>query len=150
MILTALAEKPLPIYGDGQNVRDWLYVDDHCRALRRVLAAGQVGESYNIGARNERPNLEVVNQICLLLDQLRPRENGKSYRDLIAFVRDRPGHDRRYAINPSRITEELGWAPCESFESALRKTTEWYLANLQWCERVRDGSYQGERLGVAR
>lgn len=150
MILTALAEKPLPIYGDGQNVRDWLYVDDHCRALRRVLAAGQVGESYNIGARNERPNLEVVNQICLLLDQLHPRENGRSYRGLIAFVRDRPGHDRRYAINPSRVTEELGWAPRESFESALRKTVKWYLANLSWCERVRDGSYQGERLGVVR
>ncbi len=150
MILTALEEKRLPVYGDGQNVRDWLYVEDHCRAIRRVLAAGRIGESYNIGARNERSNLEVVNQLCLLLDELRPRENNQSYRDLIAFVLDRPGHDRRYAIDPAKITEEPGWAPRESFESALRKTVTWYLSNLPWCERVRNGSYQGERLGVIR
>ena len=148
MILTALEERPLPIYGDGQNVRDWLYVEDHCRAIRRVLAVGRVGESYNIGARNEKSNLEVVTQLCLLLDELRPRRNGKSYLDLITFVQDRPGHDRRYAINPARVTGELGWVPHESFESALRETVQWYLANLPWCERVQNGSYQRERLGV--
>lgn len=148
IILSALEEKPLPVYGDGQNVRDWLYVEDHCRALRGVLVAGKVGESYNIGARTERTNLEVVLELCLILDQLQPRENGRSYQDLIRFVQDRPGHDRRYAIDPTRITEELGWAPLESFASALRKTVQWYLGNLLWCERVREGSYQGERLGV--
>jgi dTDP-glucose 4,6-dehydratase len=148
IILTALEEKPLPVYGDGQNVRDWLYVEDHCRALRRVLAAGRVGNSYNIGARTERPNLEVVRELCLILDELQPRDNGRSYQELIRFVQDRPGHDRRYAIDPTRVMEELGWAPLESFGSALRKTVQWYLGNLLWCERVRDGSYQGERLGV--
>jgi len=148
IILTALEEKPLPVYGDGQNVRDWLYVEDHCRALRRVLAAGRVGESYNIGARAERTTLDVVRELCLILDELQPRQNGRSYQDLIHFVQDRPGHDRRYAIDPTRVTEELGWTPLESFASALRKTVLWYLANLQWCERVRDGSCRGERLGV--
>jgi dTDP-glucose 4,6-dehydratase len=148
MILTALEEKDLPIYGDGQNIRDWLYVEDHCRALRRVLAAGQPGESYNIGANREKTNLEVVNHLCAVLDELRPRECGQSYRDLIKFVQDRPGHDRRYAIDHSRITQELGWRAHESFESGLHKTVQWYLANLSWCERVKDGSYQGERLGV--
>jgi len=148
MILTALEEKDLPIYGDGQNIRDWLYVEDHCRAIRRVLAAGQPGESYNIGANSERTNLEVVSQLCVLLDGLRPRKGGKSYRDLIKFVQDRPGHDRRYAIDPSKITEGLGWTAHESFESGLHKTVQWYLANLSWCERVMGGSYQGERLGV--
>lgn len=148
IILTALEAKPLPVYGDGQNVRDWLYVEDHCHALRRVLAAGRIGESYNIGAHNERTNLEVVRELCLILDELQPRANGRSYQDLIHFVQDRPGHDRRYAIDPTKVTEELGWAPVESFASALRKTTQWYLANLSWCERVREGSYQGERLGV--
>jgi len=150
VILKALEERPLPVYGDGQNIRDWLYVEDHCRAIRLVLAAGRPGESYNIGANNEKTNLEVVNQLCLILDELRPRASGKSYRDLIAFVRDRPGHDRRYAIDPSKIVQELGWRPLETFESALRRTVEWYLANLLWCERVMDGSYQGERLGGIR
>jgi len=148
MILTALEEKPLPVYGDGKNVRDWLYVEDHCRALRRVLASGRIGESYNIGAHNERTNLELVQELCVILDELQPRQSGRSYRDLIHFVQDRPGHDRRYAIDPSRVTEELGWAPLDSFASALRKTVRWYLNNPLWCERVRDGSYQGERLGV--
>jgi len=147
MILTALEEQPLPIYGDGQNIRDWLYVEDHCRAIRRVLAAGKVGQSYNIGAHNERTNLEVVSQLSDFLDEFQPRQNGKSYRDLINFVQDRPGHDRRYAIDPTKIVEELGWTPVESFESGLRKTIHWYLANLSWCERVMAGSYQGERLG---
>jgi dTDP-glucose 4,6-dehydratase len=150
MIITALEQRPLPIYGDGQNVRDWLYVEDHCRAIRQVLAAGRVGESYNLGAHNERSNLEVVTQLCLLLDELRPRRNGNSYLDLITFVHDRPGHDRRYAIDPTKVTKELGWVPTESFESGLRKTVGWYLDNLSWCERVRNGSYQGERLGVIR
>jgi len=148
--LPIFEEKPLPVYGDGQNIRDWLYVEDHCRALRLVLASGRIGESYNLGAHNERTNLEVVNQLCLLLDELRPREGGKRYRDLITFVQDRPGHDRRYAIDPSRIVEDLDWTPVETFESALRKTVQWYLANLSWCERVLDGSYQGERLGGVR
>lgn len=150
MTLTALQERPLPIYGDGQNVRDWLYVEDHCRAIRRVLAAGKVGESYNIGAHNEKANLEVVILLCLLLDELRPRRNGKSYQDLITFVEDRPGHDLRYAIDARKVMDELGWSPRESFESGLRKTVEWYLANRPWCERVQGGSYQGERLGVIR
>jgi dTDP-glucose 4,6-dehydratase len=148
MILTALDEKPLPVYGDGQNVRDWLYVEDHCRALRRVLTSGRIGESYNIGARNERTNLDLVRELCFMLDGLHPRQNGRSYQDLIHFVQDRPGHDRRYAIDPTHITQELGWVPQETFNSALLKTVKWYLANLPWCERVRDGSYQGERLGV--
>jgi dTDP-glucose 4,6-dehydratase len=148
MILTALDEKDLPIYGDGQNVRDWLYVDDHCRAIRRVLADGRPGENYNVGAKSERTNLEIVGHLCALLDVLRPAKSGKSYRDLIKFVHDRPGHDRRYAIDPSKITEELGWTPRETFESGLHKTVQWYLANPRWCERVMDGSYQGERLGV--
>ena len=150
MILTALEERSLPVYGDGQNVRDWLYVEDHCRAIRLVLAAGKIGESYNVGARNQRTNLEVITQLCLLLDELRPRRNGKRYHELITFVPDRPGHDRRYAVDPTRITEELGWIPRESFESALRKTVQWYLSNLAWCDRARNGSYQGERLGVLR
>ena len=150
IILSALEEKPLPVYGDGQNVRDWLYVEDHCRALRRILAAGTVAESYNIGAHNERTNLEVVRELCLILDELQPRQNRKSYQDLIHFVQDRPGHDRRYAIDPTRVTQELGWVPVESFSSALKKTVQWYLANLPWCERVREGKYQGERLGSAR
>jgi len=150
VILKALEEKPLPVYGDGQNIRDWLYVEDHSRAIRLVLASSRPGESYNIGAHNEKTNLDVVNQLSLCLDELRPRESGKSYRDLITFVQDRPGHDRRYAINPSKIANKLGWAPIETFESALRKTVEWYLDNLSWCERVMDGSYQGERLGGLR
>lgn len=149
-ILKALEEKPLPVYGDGQNIRDWLYVEDHCRAIRLVLAAGRPGESYNIGAHNEKTNLDVVNQLCLCLDEFRPRKSGKSYRDLITFVQDRPGHDRRYAIDPSKIMKELAWRPIETFESALRKTVQWYLANLSWCERVMDGTYQGERLGGIR
>jgi len=147
MILTALEERALPVYGDGQNVRDWLYVEDHCRAIRRVLTAGKVGQSYNIGAHNEKTNLEVVSQLSHFLDELRPRQNGRSYRDLIHFVQDRPGHDRRYAIDPSKVTKELDWAARESFESGLCKTVQWYLANLSWCGRVMDGSYRGERLG---
>jgi len=148
MIVTALEEKPLPVYGDGQNVRDWLFVEDHCRALQRVLEAGRIGESYNIGAHNERTNLEIVNRVCRTLDGLQPRRDGSSYTQLITFVEDRPGHDRRYAIDPEKIQRELDWAPQEDFESALVKTVRWYLDNRTWWERVRNGSYRGERLGV--
>ncbi|HEX5435630.1 MAG TPA: dTDP-glucose 4,6-dehydratase [Gemmatimonadaceae bacterium] len=148
MILTALEERPLPVYGDGLNVRDWLYVEDHCRALRLVLEKGRVGETYNIGGHTEKTNIEVVRTICDLLDQLRPRRGGRPYAELITFVGDRPGHDRRYAIDAAKIDRELGWRPQESFESGLRRTVRWYLDNPDWCSRVRDGTYRLERLGV--
>lgn len=149
-ILNALEGKPLPIYGKGDQVRDWLYVEDHARALCLVATEGRVGETYNIGGHAERRNLEVVQSICELLEELapnKPRGVGH-YRDLIRFVRDRPGHDRRYAIDAGKIQAELGWAPVETFETGLRKTVEWYLENRTWCERVQDGSYRRERLGV--
>lgn len=144
VILNALAGKPLPVYGDGKQIRDWLYVDDHVQALLRVLTAGQVGETYNIGGHNEMMNIDVVKEICHVLDELRPErpDTINSYADLISFVSDRPGHDRRYAINASKIQRELGWQPQETFESGIRKTVEWYLANLEWCLHVQDGSYQ--------
>ncbi|MHB1126542.1 MAG: dTDP-glucose 4,6-dehydratase [Bacillota bacterium] len=148
MILNALEGKPLPVYGDGQNIRDWLYVIDHCRALITVLEKGQIGESYNIGGSCEKTNLQVVNTICDLLDELRPRIDVNSYREQITFVQDRPGHDRRYAIDAGKIGKELGWAPTESFESGMRKTVQWYLDNRRWWEHIRDGSYRGERLGL--
>jgi dTDP-glucose 4,6-dehydratase len=138
----ALAGKPLPIYGDGQQVRDWLYVKDHAAAIRRVLAAGRIGETYNIGGWNEKPNLEVVHTICDLLDELAPREDGASYKEQITFVKDRPGHDRRYAIDASKIERELGWRPAETFETGLRKTVEWYLANQDWVQNVTSGAYR--------
>ena len=147
MIQNGLTEKPLPVYGNGLNIRDWLYVEDHCRAIEKVLEAGRPGEVYNIGGNSEKTNLEVVHALCDLLDNLRPRANGTSHRDLITYVGDRPGHDLRYAIDASKIQKELGWEPQESFETGLRKTVEWYLANQSWCERVLDGSYRGERLG---
>ena len=147
VIRNALAGKPLPIYGKGDNTRDWLFVDDHARALRLVLEQGRLGESYNIGGNNEKTNLEVVHTICALLDELKPNEAGRPHRELITFVKDRPGHDQRYAIDASKIGKELGWSPRENFESGLRKTVEWYLANPTW----RDGSsYAGERLGLGR
>jgi dTDP-glucose 4,6-dehydratase len=149
-ILAALEEKPLPVYGDGQNVRDWLYVEDHCRALWRVVLKGRIGDCYNLGGHNERANLELVRELCALLDEMRPRKNGQSHRELVRFVEDRPGHDRRYAIDSAKAQRELGWAPEETFSSALRKTVSWYLANEKWCQRVQDGSYRGERLGVIR
>lgn len=148
MILNALEGKSLPVYGDGQNVRDWLYVKDHCRALLTVLAGGRPGETYNIGGNHEKSNLEVVQTICALLDQLNPRLDRKHYTDQIVFVKDRPGHDFRYAIDASKIKRVLGWQPTENFESGLRKTVEWYLNNREWCNHVQDGSYQRERLGV--
>jgi dTDP-glucose 4,6-dehydratase len=146
-IFEACKGQPMPVYGDGTNVRDWLFVEDHVRALLRVLEAGKVGDSYTIGASNERTNLEVVTSICGILDQLRPE--GAPHKRLIAFVADRPGHDWRYAIDPSKIRRELGWRPREAFESGLRKTIEWYLANEAGWRSLLEGRYRGERLGVA-
>ena len=147
VILNALDGKPLPVYGNGQQVRDWLFVEDHARALLQVVTRGQIGETYNIGGHNEQKNLDVVHAICDLLDELQPRAAG-SYREQITFVSDRPGHDLRYAIDASKIARELGWTPAETFPSGLRKTVRWYLDNLDWCRRVQDGSYQRERLGA--
>lgn len=148
MILNALAGKPLPVYGNGQQVRDWLFVEDHARALLRVVTAGKVGETYNIGGHNEQKNLDVVHALCNLLEELAPQRpaNIVHFSDLITFVQDRPGHDLRYAIDAGKIERELGWVPEETFESGLRKTVQWYLDNLEWCRHVQDGSYQGERL----
>ena len=150
MILNALAGKPLPVYGNGQQVRDWLYVEDHARALLKVVSEGKVGETYNIGGHNEQKNLDVVRAICALLEELAPQKPAgiARYEDLITYAQDRPGHDLRYAIDASKIQRELGWTPQETFDSGLRKTVEWYLDNLQWCRHVQDGSYQRERLGA--
>ncbi|MDA7679702.1 dTDP-glucose 4,6-dehydratase [bacterium] len=151
MILNALEGKSLPVYGNGQQIRDWLYVEDHTRALYYIVTQGEVGETYNIGGHNEKTNLEVVYTICDLLDEARPnRPKGKSsYRELITFVADRPGHDKRYAINAFKIQHDLGWSPEETFETGLRKTVQWYLENVTWCAHVLDGSYKRERLGLA-
>jgi dTDP-glucose 4,6-dehydratase len=151
VLLNALAGKQLPIYGDGQQVRDWLYVDDHCRAIARVLEAGKVGETYNIGGWNEKPNLEVVNTLCAVLDELKPRADGKRYAEQITYVKDRPGHDRRYAIDARKIERELGWKPQETFETGIRKTVQWYLANQAWVEGVTSGVYRqwlGKQYGA--
>jgi dTDP-glucose 4,6-dehydratase len=142
VLLNALAGKPLPIYGDGQQVRDWLYVEDHCRAIARVLEAGKVGETYNIGGWNEKPNLEVVNTLCAVLDELQPRADGKRYAEQITYVKDRPGHDRRYAIDARKIERDLGWKPQETFETGIRKTVRWYLVNQAWVEGVTSGAYR--------
>lgn len=147
VILNALDEKPLPVYGAGANVRDWLFVEDHARALELVATTGKLGESYNIGGSSERTNLNVVEAICAILDKKRPRANGKAYGELITFVTDRPGHDRRYAIDASKIEQELGWKPRESFETGLEKTITWYLSNAWWWQPIRNGTYAGERLG---
>jgi dTDP-glucose 4,6-dehydratase len=147
VVLNALDEKPLPIYGKGDNVRDWLYVDDHAKALHLVLEKGRPGEKYNIGGNNERTNLQVVGTICGILDELRPRVSGTSYRDLIVFVTDRPGHDRRYAIDASKIKRDLGWTPEHTFETGVRDTVRWYLDNDWWWRPIREGKYAGERLG---
>lgn len=141
-IQNALAGKPLPIYGDGQQIRDWLYVKDHCSAIRRVLEAGTVGEVYNVGGWNEKANLDVVNVLCAILDELQARADGKSYAEQITYVTDRPGHDRRYAIDASKLERELGWKPAESFETGIRKTVEWYLAHQEWVQNVMSGEYQ--------
>ena len=148
LIQNGLAGKPLPIYGKGNNVRDWLYVDDHAEALYKVLTEGRPGETYNIGGHNERTNLEVVHALCALLDELAPDSGHRPHASLITFVTDRPGHDRRYAIDATKLQREIGWTPRESFESGLRKTVAWYLANQGWCERVTSGAYRGERLGL--
>lgn len=147
IILNALDKKPLPVYGDGNQIRDWLYVEDHARALYTVLTEGEVGETYNIGGHNEKKNIEVVRTICSLLDELQPLDNQQSYESLITFVKDRPGHDLRYAIDATKIKNDLKWLPQETFETGIRKTVLWYLNNLDWCRRVQDGSYQRERLG---
>jgi dTDP-glucose 4,6-dehydratase len=155
MILNALEGKPLPVYGDGKNVRDWLFVEDHCAAIRAVLERGQPGETYNVGGNSERANIDVVTAICDLVDEMRPDAGARPRRELITYVQDRPGHDRRYAIDARKITQEIGWKPAEKFESGLRKTVEWYLGNVKWVESVRTGAYRewieknyGERQGL--
>ncbi|EOD6258339.1 dTDP-glucose 4,6-dehydratase [Vibrio parahaemolyticus] len=150
MILNALDGKPLPVYGDGMQIRDWLFVEDHARALYKVVTEGEIGETYNIGGHNEKANIEVVKTICALLEELRPDKPAgvKSYESLITYVKDRPGHDVRYAIDATKIAQELNWTPEETFESGIRKTVEWYLNNPQWWQRVLDGSYSLERLGA--
>ena len=142
IIHNALAGKPLPIYGDGQQVRDWLYVKDHASAIRRVLEAGRVGETYNIGGWNEKPNLDVVHTLCSILDELSPRSDGKKYAEQITYVTDRPGHDRRYAIDATKINRELGWKPAETFETGIRKTVQWYLDHQDWVKNVTSGAYK--------
>lgn len=152
VILNALEGKPLPVYGKGNQIRDWLFVEDHARALYKVVTEGRIGETYNIGGHNEKQNIDVVNTICDLLDEFRPLPtadlNISSHKELITFVQDRPGHDLRYAIDASKIKQDLGWKPIETFESGIRKTVLWYLENLNWAQRVQDGSYRRERLGV--
>ena len=147
VIQKALAGEPLPVYGDGMNIRDWLFVGDHCSAIRRVLDAGRVGETYNVGGNAERENITVVKAICALLDARQPLADGRARKSLITYVKDRPGHDRRYAIDSSKLQGELGWKPSQTFESGMEATVDWYLANAAWTERVLDGSYRLERLG---
>ena len=142
MIVNALAGKPLPVYGDGMQIRDWLYVKDHCSAIRRVLEAGRLGEVYNVGGWNEKPNIEIVQTICQLLDETRPKANGGTYSSQITYVTDRPGHDRRYAIDARKLEAELGWRPAETFETGIRKTVAWYLANPEWMQHVQSGAYR--------
>lgn len=148
VILNALDGKPLPVYGDGKQIRDWLYVEDHARALYLVATTAKVGETYNIGGHNEKQNIDVVKTICTILDNIKPRKDGQSYTQQITFVKDRPGHDLRYAIDASKINNELGWQPQETFESGIQKTVEWYLDNLEWCQHVQDNSYQRKRMSV--
>lgn len=142
MIVNALAGKALPVYGDGQQIRDWLYVKDHCSAIRRVLEAGSVGEVYNVGGWNEKPNLDIVNTVCSLLDELRPRADSQPYSEQITYVTDRPGHDRRYAIDARKLERELGWKPAETFETGIRKTVQWYLDNQDWVSNIQSGAYR--------
>ncbi len=149
MILNALEGKALPVYGDGQQIRDWLYVEDHATAIWLVLQKGRVGETYNVGGLNERPNLEIVKRICSLLDRKSPRADGRSYSTQIAFVADRPGHDRRYAIDSTKIRKELGWVPRENFDTGIEKTVDWYLAHREWASEISRRSYQRQRLGTA-
>ncbi len=151
MIVNALAGKPLPVYGDGMQVRDWLFVKDHCSAIRRVLEAGATGETYNVGGWNEKPNIEIVKTVCALLDDLRPRADGQSYTTQITYVKDRPGHDRRYAIDATKIHRELGWKPAETFDTGIRKTVQWYLDHPDWVAHVQSGDYRnwiGQQYGA--
>jgi dTDP-glucose 4,6-dehydratase len=158
MILNALEGKPLPVYGNGQQIRDWLHVEDHARALYKIVTEGEVGQTYNIGGHNEKTNLEVVFALCDILDGLVPlgrssqtfgfSDDISSFRDMITHVADRPGHDQRYAIDASKLQKDLGWVPLETFETGLRKAVEWYLKNLDWCRHVQNGSYQRQRLGM--
>ena len=148
IIIKGLADEPLPVYGDGQNVRDWLYVEDHAKALTHVVERGRIGETYNIGGRNERANLFVVQAICDLLDRLQPSARGSRHQ-LISFVTDRPGHDRRYAIDASKLENELGWRAAETFETGLAKTVQWYLENRRWWQAILDRGYKAERVGLA-
>ena len=147
MIINCLDSKPLPVYGDGNNIRDWLFVDDHCSAIKAVYENGAIGETYNVGGNNEIKNIDIVITICTILDDLQPSDNGKSYSELITFVKDRPGHDFRYAINAKKIQNELGWFPRESFETGIKKTVEWYLENENWWKKIQDERYNQERLG---
>jgi dTDP-glucose 4,6-dehydratase len=147
VIQKALAGEPLPVYGDGLNVRDWLFVGDHCSAIRRVLESGRVGETYNVGGNAERENISVVKKICQTLDRLQPLADGRARESLITYVKDRPGHDRRYAIDSSKLQHELGWRPLQTFETGIELTVEWYLSHQPWTQRVLDGSYRMERLG---
>jgi dTDP-glucose 4,6-dehydratase len=149
VIAKALAGEPLPVYGDGKQVRDWLFVADHCEAIRTVLAKGRPGETYNVGGNSEKQNIEVVRTVCALLDQRRPRADGKPRASQITYVADRPGHDRRYAIDASKLKDELGWSPAYTFEQGIALTVDWYLDNQDWVQRVLDGSYRLERIGTA-
>ena len=148
MILNCLQEKPLPVYGTGENIRDWLFVDDHCDAIHTIIEKGEIGETYNVGGNNEIKNIDIVKTICNLLDNIRPSENLKSYQELITFVKDRPGHDLRYAIDSSKLQNKLGWTPKETFEMGIRKTIDWYLDNKTWWQDIQNNTYQQERLGV--
>ena len=148
MILNCLAEESLPVYGTGENVRDWLYVDDHCEAIHTIIENGKIGETYNVGGNNEIKNIEIVKTICDILDQIKPSENLKSFKELIAFVKDRPGHDFRYAIDSSKLKNELNWQPKETFETGIKQTINWYLENQSWWQDIQNKTYQQERLGV--
>ena len=148
MVLNCLQEKPLPVYGTGENIRDWLFVDDHCDAIHKIIEKGEIGETYNVGGNNEIKNINIVKTICNLLDNIRPSENLKFYQELITFVKDRPGHDFRYAIDSSKLQNKLGWSPKETFETGIRKTIEWYLENITWWQDIQNNTYQQERLGV--
>jgi dTDP-glucose 4,6-dehydratase len=148
MIINCLHGKPLPVYGKGKNVRDWLFVWDHCEAIFTVLRKGRVGETYNIGGNNEIKNIDVVQIVCAVLDEILPRDNGLVYSELIHYVTDRPGHDFRYAIDATKIEKELGWSPMESFETGVQKTIQWYLDNRTWWKSIQDNTYRQERLGV--
>ena len=148
MIINCIDEKPLPIYGEGLNIRDWLFVDDHCSAINKILMDGTIGETYNIGGNNEIQNINIVKTICSILDEIKPRENGHSYKKLITYVTDRPGHDLRYAIDASKINKQIGWIPNETFKTGIRKTIQWYLDNEKWWRDIQDGTYNQERLGL--